>query len=69
MIKLHKLNGLEISINVDHIEQIESVPDTKIVLTTGNQIIVKESIDEIKQKVVEYKAEIELEKDKKIKIN
>lgn len=63
MIKLHKLNGTEISINIDLIESIESIPETKIILTTGNQYIVKETIDEIHKKIVEYKAKIELEKE------
>jgi flagellar protein FlbD len=68
MIKLHKLNGTEISINSDLVEQIESIPDTKIILTTGNQIIVKETIEEIRKKIIDYKAEIEIEKDKKQKL-
>lgn len=64
MIKLHKLNGSEVVINVDLLESIESVPDTKIILTTGNQYIVKETSEEIIKKVIEYKAKIELEKEK-----
>jgi flagellar protein FlbD len=68
MIKLHKLNGTEITINADLVEQIESVPDTKIILTTGNQFIVKETIDEVRKKIVEYKSEIEIEKEKRQKL-
>ncbi|MCS7228064.1 MAG: flagellar FlbD family protein, partial [Endomicrobia bacterium] len=30
MIKLHKLNGVEIVINAELVESIESIPDTKI---------------------------------------
>ncbi len=63
MIRLHKLNGSEVIINVDLLESIESVPDTKIILTTGNQYIVKETSEEIIKKVIEYKAKIELEKE------
>lgn len=63
MIKLHKLNGQEIVINLDLIEIIESIPETKIILTTGNQYLVKETIDEIIQKVSEYKAYIEMIKE------
>jgi len=68
MIKLHKLNGTEININAELVEQIEAVPDTKIILTTGNQFIVKETIDEIRKKIVEYKSEIEIEKEKRKKL-
>ena len=68
MIKLHKLNGTEININPDLVEQIESVPDTKIILTRGNQFIVKETIDEIRKKIIDYKSDIEIEKEKKQKL-
>ena len=64
MITLNKLNGTKIVINPDLIESIEPIPDTKITLTTGNQYIVKESIEEIVTKVIKYRAEIEVEKDK-----
>jgi flagellar protein FlbD len=63
MIKLHKLNGVEIVINAEFIESIESIPETKIILTTGNQLIVKETVEEVIKKVVEYKAQIELQKE------
>ncbi|MCX7956343.1 MAG: flagellar FlbD family protein [Endomicrobia bacterium] len=62
MIKLHKLNGQEIIINLDLIESIENIPETKIILTTGNQFIVRETVDEIINKVVEYKAQVEIKK-------
>ncbi|MCX7910522.1 MAG: flagellar FlbD family protein [Endomicrobia bacterium] len=64
MIKLHKLNGQEIALNLELIESIEAIPETKIILTTGNQYIVKETIDEIIEKISEYKAKIELIKDR-----
>lgn len=63
MIKLHKLNGVEVVINAEFIENIESIPDTKIILTTGNQFIVKETVEEVIQKVIEYKAQVELQKE------
>lgn len=64
MIKLHKLNGQEIALNLELIESIEAIPETKIILTTGNQYIVKETIDEIIEKISEYKAKIELIKNR-----
>ncbi len=62
MIKLHKLNGDEIVINAELVESIESVPDTKIILTTGNQYIVKETPEEVIQKIIDYKSKIESKK-------
>jgi len=63
MIKLHKLNGVEVVINAEFIESIESIPETRIILTTGNQFIVKETVEEVIKKVVEYKAQVELQKE------
>jgi len=69
MIKLHKLNDVEVVINAEFIESIEAIPETKIILNTGNQFIVKETIEEVIQKVVEYKAQVELQKENLKKFN
>jgi len=69
MIKLHKLNGVEVVINAEFIESIEAIPETRIILNTGNQFIVKETIEEVIQKVVEYKAQVELQKENLKKFN
>ena len=58
MIKLHRLNGSEIVINAELIETIDVIPDTRIVLTTGNQFIVKEKVDEVIEKIIKYRQEI-----------
>jgi flagellar protein FlbD len=58
VIKLHKPNGTEIVINAEFIETIEPGPDTKIVLTTGKQFIVKENSDYVIEKIKEYKQNI-----------
>lgn len=58
MIKLHRLNGEPVIINAELIETVESVPDTKIVLISNNQFIVKESPDEVADKILEYRIKI-----------
>lgn len=58
MIKLSRLNGDEFVVNCHMIEIIEANPDTVISLTTGHKFVVRESIDDIIQKVVQYNAEI-----------
>lgn len=63
MIKLTQLNGNEIVINAELISHIESTPNTIITLTTGNKIVVCESVDEVIKKVIAYKRQI-LERDK-----
>lgn len=55
MIKLSKLNGVEILVNSEQIEYIESIPESKIVMMNSEYLLVKESMDEIINRVVEYK--------------
>jgi len=55
MIKLTRLNKTEIVLNAELIEYAESTPDTIITLTTGQKIIVIESVDEVIERFREYK--------------
>ena len=55
MIRLHKLNGGEVVINAELIESLEPGPQTIISLATGNRFLVRESADEVTQKVLEYR--------------
>jgi flagellar protein FlbD len=47
-------------INGELIEMIETTPETLITLTTGKKVIVKESVDEVVEKVKKYKKELNL---------
>ena len=58
MIKLFKLNGTEIVVNAELIESIEAAPDTVINLVTGNRLLVGNSVQEVVDKVVEYKKKV-----------
>jgi flagellar protein FlbD len=58
MIALRRLNNQPIMVNADLIETLESTPDTVVTLTDGNKLIVRESMDEIQAKIVEYKRRI-----------
>ena len=55
MIELTRLHGEPIVINADLIEFIEPTPDTMISTTTGKKVLVKESVEEVIGKVVEYR--------------
>lgn len=55
MIKVTRINGTELVINADLIEFVEAAPDTIISLTTGNKIVVKDSIDEIIEKAAKFR--------------
>jgi len=64
MIQLTRLNGQEMVLNADFIERIEARPDTIITLTSGEQYIAREGVEEIIEKVREYKRSIRLPIDK-----
>lgn len=55
MIKVTRLNGRELTINPDLVEFLESTPDTIISMTTGRKIVVRETIDEIVQRIIEFR--------------
>ena len=55
MIKVTRLNDSPLVVNVDLIEFVESIPDTIISLTTGKKIMVKETMDQIVERVTEFK--------------
>ena len=54
MIAVTRLNNSPLVINAELIKFVESTPDTMITLTTGDRIIVKEPIEDVIRKVVEY---------------
>lgn len=58
MIKLTKLNGEPFVLNCDHIVTIDIIPDSKITLVNREFYIVKEDVDDIINKVVEYNQRI-----------
>ena len=55
MIHLTRLNGQPLIINSDLIKMIENTPDTVISLTNGEKIMVRESGDQILQRVVDFR--------------
>ena len=58
MIKVKRLNDKEFVVNSELILYIEATPDTIITLTNGQKIVVSESVDEVIDKVIKYKAKI-----------
>jgi len=58
MILLTKLNGEQFILNSDHIQMIELIPESKIVLINQEFFIVCESPQEIMDKAVGYGAAI-----------
>ncbi|PRX33668.1 flagellar protein FlbD [Orenia metallireducens] len=58
IIELTRLNDSKLVINAELIETIESTPDTVITLTTNHRLVVKEDVEEVVAKVVDYKKKI-----------
>ena len=58
MIRLTRLNGQPVTVNCDLIETIEESDGTIVALTTGNVLVVRDSMAEIEEKVVAFKRKI-----------
>lgn len=58
MIEVRGLNNEEFIINANLIEKIEFIPETKISLTTGKYYLIKESKQEILDKIIKYNQKI-----------
>jgi flagellar protein FlbD len=58
LIRLTRLSGDPIFVNVDLIETIESTPDTILTLTTGNRLTVRETPEQIASQMLHLRQEI-----------
>ncbi|MDQ2872967.1 MAG: flagellar FlbD family protein [Candidatus Eremiobacteraeota bacterium] len=58
MIALTRLNSQPIMVNSDLIESLEQTPDTVVTLTSGNKLIVRDSMESIQARIVEFKRRI-----------
>jgi flagellar protein FlbD len=56
VIKVTRLNGQEVYVNADLILFLESSPETILTLENGKKVTVKESIPQVIDRVVEFKA-------------
>lgn len=54
MIVLTRLNGARFVVNAEMIRTVEQRPDTTIVLANGETLIVKETMDDVVTKAIEY---------------
>jgi flagellar protein FlbD len=60
MIKVTRLNGAELVVNDDRIEFIERTPETVLTLTEGKKVTVKESVDEVFERIVSFRRSVGL---------
>lgn len=60
MIRLTRLSGEEFILNADLIRFIETGPDTFITLTTDDRLVVREKVDEVVSRVIDYARRIRI---------
>jgi flagellar protein FlbD len=67
MVKLTKQNGEEFYLNIDLIEVIKEVPHTVIITVNEDRYLVKESAEEIVERIVKFRRKIYYDKDMVVK--
>jgi len=55
VIKVTRLDNRELVVNADLVEFVEATPETIISTTTGKKVVVRESVDEIIKRALEYR--------------
>ena len=58
MIPLRRLDGREFWLNEDLLVTVEETPDTLLVLTTGARVLVRESAEEIVERIVAFRRRV-----------
>jgi flagellar protein FlbD len=58
LIILSRLSGDQIALNIDLIERVEMTPDTVVTMVQGTKHVVAEPIDEIIDRVRQFKASV-----------
>ncbi len=54
MIELNRLNQLSIVVNCAHIVTVEATPDTVVTLTTGEKLLVRDSVRDVVNRTARY---------------
>ncbi|PKM47616.1 MAG: flagellar protein FlbD [Firmicutes bacterium HGW-Firmicutes-8] len=58
MVKLTRMNGLDFTVNAELIEFVEATPDTVLTLTTGKKFVLRDTVDEVVERVIAYRKAI-----------
>lgn len=54
MIVLTRLNGQNFVVNAEKIRMVESTPDTVVCCESGERMMVRETLQEVVQRAIEY---------------
>ncbi len=58
MITITRLDKRVVVLNADLIKMIESTPDTIITLINGDSLVVRDSVDEVVRRAVDYQRQV-----------
>lgn len=58
MILLTRLNNRVVVLNADLIKIVEATPDTLVTLLNGDTILVREPVDEVIRRAIDYQRQI-----------
>jgi flagellar protein FlbD len=58
LIILSRLSGDQIALNIDLIERVETTPDTVVTMVQGTKHVVAEPMDEVINRVRQFKASV-----------
>ena len=58
MITITRLDKRVIVLNADQIKMLESTPDTIITLLSGDTIVVRESVEEVVRRAIDYQRQV-----------
>ena len=58
MIYVTRMDGKSLLVNAELLEAVEATPDTVLTFTNGKKMVVKENVEEIRNRVIVYKRAI-----------
>ncbi len=58
MIRLTRLNNQPLTVNSDLIKFVEQSPDTLLTLVTGEKIVVRESVDDVLARIIDFRRSV-----------
>jgi flagellar protein FlbD len=54
MVRVTRLDGRGVVVNAEMIRFIEATPDTIVSLSSGEKIVIRESVDEVIRRCIDY---------------
>ena len=55
MIKVTRLNDIEMVVNAEKIQSVQATPDTLITFTNKDRLMVKEPVEELSKRIMDYR--------------